>query len=258
MSKMSYYDMNKCLCKELCCEFEKFEEDKNCEILKGIKDLLESMVYLNELEAAGAMRQYFEDEHGYDSKTSEFREQAYPRYGIYNNAPTYTNPNPMYRGNQDGMKRKMDGREYGRGYDYDDDRMNGRDMNRDSDMMRGVYNMAHMDGMKKKDKLTPQEIQKWMDNLESDSGERGPMWSKEEIEAVAKKEGIKFDEFSLEDLWATANLLYSDFCQTGEAFNVDRPAFYISLAKNFLVDPDAIGEGGEKKLAAYYEHIVEH
>lgn len=255
---MNLYDMNKVLCDELCCEFEKFEHDRSEENFHHVYKLIKAIVGLQELEAAGAMRRYLEDEHGYDSYTGEFREMMYPRYGIYNAIPPmYSNPNPAYqRPITAGDRRKMDGREHGRGYDDDYDHKDGQDMNRDG--YRGIYNMAHMDGMKHKEKLTPQEIQKWMDSLESESGERGPMWSKEEIEAVAKKEGIKFDEFTPEELYAVTNMMYSDYCETGEAFNIDKPAFYISLAKNFLVDPDAVGEGGEKKLAAYYEYVVEH
>lgn len=257
---MNLYDMNKVLCEELCCEFEKFENDRSEEKFYPVYKLIKAMVGLQELEAAGAMRRYLEDEHGYDSYTGEFREMMYPRYGIYNAIPPmYPNPNPAYQrpmttGDRDGMRKKMDGREYGRGYDDDYDR---KDMGRD---YRGVYNMAHMDGMKHKGKLTPQEIQKWMDSLESESGERGPMWSKEEIEAVAKKEGIKFDKFSKEALYAMTNVMYSDHCSTGEKYNVDSPSFYMALAVDFLTDPDAVGEGddGDKKMAIYYEDIAEH
>lgn len=275
MGKITYYDMNKSLCKELCCEFEKFEETPKPEILHNIHKLIDSMVGLTELEAAGAMREYLEDKHGYDSRVGEFRGRSWSSpYGVYNAAriPTYT-----YTGVPYGTD--WDDRMYNRGDNErrdnrDGDYMNdGRGRSRDSrgryndgrgmdgkDYPYGIYNIAHMDGMKHKDKLSDKEIKEWMEGLESESGERGPMWTKEEIESVAKKEGINFDKFSLEALFAATNMMYSDYCETGEKFNVDRPAFYISLAKNFLVDPDSIGgeDNGDKKLAAYYEYIVEH
>lgn len=274
MGEMSYYDMNKCLCKELKCEFEKFEQDKCLETLKGIKDLIESMVGLTELEAAGAMRDYFEDEHGYDSHRGEFRNRLWDDpYRIQNAARRYptttmtgaTYTNPTYTGMPYGGDYDMyDGMYMNRGDrrmdrrmdDRMDDRMDGNVYNRGRS--RGIYNMAHREGMRRKDKLSDKEIKEWMENLESNSGERGPMWTKEEIESVAKKEGIKFDKFSLEELYATANAMYSDYNEVGEKFGVDRPAFYLALAKSFLDDPDAIGGGGEEKLAAYYEYVVEH
>lgn len=271
MSKMSYYEMNKCLCKQLCEEFEKFENDPNEKYIHGIHKLIESMVGLTELEAAGAMREYLEDEHGYDSYSGEFRDRDWSKpHRVWNAARPYPMTTPPYYGGDYDMMMN-DGRYMNRG-DGMDSRMDmdgtyNRGRSRDSRGRYndgrgmdgyGIYNMAHKDGMKHKDKLTDSEIKEWMEDLQSNTGERGPMWTKEEIEAVAKKEGITFDKFSLEDLYIAANSLYSDYCETGEAFGVDRPAFYISLAKNFLVDPDSIGGGGEKKLSAYYEYIVEH
>ncbi len=296
MIEMSYYDMNKCLCKELKCEFEKFEQDKSKETLEGIKDIIESMTGLMELEAGGAMREYLEDNHGYDSKTGEFNKRwngyPYNAYNVYNSARTYPMTNPPYYMNGEygdmeyGMMDAGDGRymnrggrggrgngrggSYNRGGDYmndgregeymDDDRgMYNRGRSRDSrgryNEGYGIYNMAHKP---MKEKLSQEDIKHWMENLESESGERGPMWTKEEIESLAKKEGITFDKFSPEELYATVNSMYSDYCSTGESFNVDRPAFYISLAKDFLNDPDSIDGGGGKKLAAYYEYVVEH
>lgn len=292
MGKMSYYDMNRCLCKELSCWFEKFEETKDVNAFNNVKEIVEVMVGLTELEAAGAMREYFEDEHGYDSHTGEFQNRDWRRpFTIYNTAPRYpmkrqdypdyaypTMPygadgyDMMNRGGMDGREdrdNRNDRRsDYGRG-DYQNDGGDigtpyNRNQSRDSrgryNEGYGIYNMAHMDGMKHKDKLSNEEIKDWMENLESNTGEKGPMWTKEEVEAVAKKEGIKFDKFSPESLYAMANVAYSDYCETGEKFGVDTPAFYVSLAKDFLVDPDsATGEdGGDKKLATYYETIVEH
>lgn len=286
MGKMSYYDMSKCLCKELACEFEKFEEDKCLETLKGIKDLIESMVGLAELEASDAMRDYFEDEHGYDSHRGEFRNRLWDDpYRIQNAArrypttvmtggthtgPSYTGMpyggdydmyDGMYMNRVDGRMERRDGRMDHR-MDMDIyDRVRSRDSRGRYNGGRdgyGIYNMAHRDDMKRKDKLSDKEIKEWMENLESNSGERGPMWTKEEIESIAKKDGIKFDKFSEEEFYAIVNSMYADYCEVGEKFGVDKPSFYVALAKCFMDDPDAIGGGGSEKLAAYYEYVVEH
>lgn len=274
MSKMSYYDMNKCLCKQLCEEFEKFENDPNEKYLHGIHKLIESMVGLTELEAAGAMREYLEDEHGYDSRSGEFRERDWSRpYRVWNAARPYPMTTPPYYGGDydmdgrymnrvDGMdgRRDMDGDTYNRGRDSRGRYNDGRGMDVRTMNGYGIYNMAHKDGMKRKDKLTDSEIKEWMESLESETGERGPMWSREEIEAVAKKEGIAFDKFSASALYAMTNVMYSDYCRTGEKYHTDTPGFYMSLAVDFLTDPDAVGGGdnGDKKVAIYYEEIAEH
>lgn len=277
---MNYYDMSKCLCKELCCEFEKFEHDPQEKYLHNVHKLIESMVGLTELEAAGAMREYLEDEHGYDSRSGQFKNRSWDMmpYGIYNAGKRY----PM--AGKDGMYPypTYTGIPYGDGdeWEYNDrylmNRADGRDMRRDgevydrgrsrdsrgryNDGRMGIYNMAHKDGMMKKTKLSESEIKAWMEGLESESGERGPMWSREEIEAVAKKEGIAFDKFSASALYAMTNVMYSDHCRTGEKYGVDTPGFYMSLAVDFLTDPDAVGGGsnGDEKMAIYYEEIAEH
>lgn len=268
MDKISYYDVNKYFCEQFCEEFEKFKHDPKTEYMHGIYEIIQSMVGLTELEAAGAMREYFEDEHGYNSRTGEFPERDWSMpHRVWNAAPMRTMPPYYMQSNDHDVMPSMnyDGGVYNRdGYPSVRRDMNGmenRGRSRDSrgryNEGYGVYNMAHEH---KKDKLSEQEIQKWMSSLESENGERGPMWTKEEVEAIAKKEGIKFDKFSADALWAMANAMYSDYCNTGEKFNVDSPAFYISLAKDFLVDPDAIGGGddGDKKMAVYYEEIAEH
>lgn len=257
---MKFYDMNKCLCKELCCEFEKFKCDPKAETFHGIKELVETMVGLQELEAAGAMRRYLEDEHGYDSHTGEFREMMYPRYGIYNalTPPTYTNPNPAYqRSMPAGDRRKMDGREYGRGYD-DDERMGNRDMNGDRDY-RGVYNMAHMDGKEMPKKLTEREKQEWLDSMDNSDGTKGETFSKEQASAIAKKVGANFDNYSESDFALALNSVYSDFC---EALNkvdpklAENPMTFGQMAIAWLEDEDSYPP--EERLARYWKYMVKH
>lgn len=75
-SNMKISDMYETLCKELCCEMEKFEENANKETLGCIKDLLEAMNELQEIEAGRAMREFADERWGYDMD-----EGLYPSYG---------------------------------------------------------------------------------------------------------------------------------------------------------------------------------
>lgn len=56
------------------------------------------------------------------------------------------------------------------------------------------------------------------------------------------------------ELYAAANMMYSDYCKVLKKYGVDRAEVYVELAGAFLQDKDA---GAKNKLAAYYEHVVE-
>lgn len=272
---MNYYDMSKCLCKELCCEFEKFEHDPQEKYLHNVHKLIESMVGLTELEAAGAMREYLEDEHGYDSRSGQFKNRSWDMmpYGIYNAGKRY----PMT--GKDGMYPypTYTGIPYGDGdeWEYNDryliNRADGRDMRRDgevydrgrsrdsrgryNDGRMGIYNMAHMDGMKHKDKLTDKEYQEWVDNMVGADGSRGGMWDKAQTTAVAKKIGIDFKDYDESAFWVAMNMIYSDTCEVMEKHGIDKPEVFAELAESWLSDDDTVK--GAEKLALYYEFIVE-
>jgi len=53
--------------------------------------------------------------------------------------------------------------------------------------------------------------------------------------------------------WYTAmNAMYSDHCETAKKLGMDKPDFYVHLAKDFLMDSDA----KPHKLRRYMEHIA--
>lgn len=55
--------------------------------------------------------------------------------------------------------------------------------------------------------------------------------------------------------WYVAlNAMYSDHCETAKKYGMDKPDFYASLAKDFLMDKDA----GPHKLRKYMETIPKH
>lgn len=268
MSKMSYYDMNRCLCKELCCEFEKFEKEPHPEILKGIKDLVESMVGLTELEAAGAMREYLEDEHGYDSYSGEFKDRDWSKpHRVWNVARPYpmTTP-PYYGGDYD-----IDGRYMSRG-DGMDGRMNmdgtyNRGRSRDSRGRYndgrgmdgyGIYNMAHMNNEHVKN-LTDHEKQEWIDSMQNSDGTRGETFSKDEAVAIAKKVGAKFDNYSEMDFALILNAVYSDYCEALSKVDsklAENPIVFGHIALAWLEDADSYDP--EEHIARYWKYIVKH
>lgn len=294
MNKFSYYDMNKCLCKELECEFAKFEADKSSETFYNVKSIVETMVGLTELEAAGAMREYLEDEHGYDSRSGDFRKHSWGMpYNVYNVAKRYPMmdggmyPNPTYTGLPYGggyygmgdeyMNRGgRDGDRGGRGRSYNDGRGDYQNGGRDGDYMndgRGGYNRGrsrdsrgryneegygiyNMAHMKEKvKKMTDHDYDKWLEEMQGADGSMGPMWTEEETSSIAKKIGVEFKEFTPKEFQVAMDMVYSDYCEVFDKYGMNKPEVYAEIAKAWLEDEDTI-KGGEK-LSAYHEYIVE-
>lgn len=284
-SEMKFSDMYDLLCKELCCEMEKFESDPNKEILCGIKDLIESIKDLQEIEAGSAMRDFAEDEWGYDM------DEGMPprRYGLsgltglynagrrgpsrYNGSRGGSNPNTRYgypsygpdrggmypdrgmpgyadRDRMGGMDR--DGRQNGRmGYGDDEPYM----LRQENGKPRMTPYAMHTGSIPKK--LTEQQCKEWMDSLANSDGTDGPKWTKQQVEAEAKKAGIDVNKTGLQALWSCTNMMYSDYCDVAQKYGVDRPSFFIHLAEAFLNDEDFEGSG-EEKLSIYYHTIADH
>lgn len=257
-----YYSWNKILCKELCCEMEKFECEPIPEHLHNVKDIAETMVYMQELEAADAMRDYFEDEHGYDSRSGDFNKRLwdYPA-GVYNAAGMRGGRRRDSRGRYmsamnpgihttTGMDRKY--MPNGNDYDYRMDGDNDYSINRGYDpYMRTIYNHADKD-MKP---LTDEEYKKWVNSMENSDGSTGGIWTEQETSAVAKKLGIDFKEFTPLEFCVAMNMQFSDMGETMEKNGIDKPEVFAEMAKAWLLDDDTL-KGG-KKLSAYYHSVVE-
>lgn len=239
-----YQHWNQVLCDELCDEMKAFEEMPNMTHLKCVKDLIEAISGLQEIEAAGAMRQIAE-EYGYDSDTAEFN--------IY-----------------DAVRRKRDRRGRFMPQAYADDmrpRMPRTYDRRDYDQPDQPYMLrqeggrpiftpyARHDPNSIPKKMTPEQYEDWMHNLVNDDGTDGAKWSKQDFEGAVKKAGMDVSNFNQDALWAATNMMYSDYCGVAKKFGVDRPDFYICMAKAFLDDADFDGDGTEK-LSIYYHEIV--
>ncbi len=286
MSELSYYDMNRCLAKELKEHFCDFEKDHSIENFKLIKEIVEAMVGIMELEAGGAMREYFEDEHGYDSKTGEFQNRDWRKpFTVYNAAPRYPMKERDYPdyayptmpygadsydimnrkwpdGREDRMNQDDRGSDYGRG-DYRSDSSYNRGRSRDSrgryNEAYGIYNMAHMKDGDMPKKLTEQEKQEWLNSMMNSDGTRGETFSKEECSAIAKKVGAKFDKYSESDFCLALNAVYSDFCEAlakADSKVAENPMTWGYLAMAWLDDDDSYEP--EERLARYWKYMVKH
>ena len=282
------------LCKELCDHFESFEDHPNKEDLCIMKELTETINNLEEIEAAGAMRQYAEDKLGYDSHTGRFdmdksgewdeydlgiydamdRRQRRDRRGRFMNTP-YTTPPYYYPdymspyAEHDGRSGSDMGRDMMNGMDRNDGRrMGGNMMNNGGGsnemyrvrqeggrpMMERMYAMGDKD-MKPK-KLTDHDIEEWMKHIENSDGTRGAHFSKEEVKQMAQKHGVKFDDFSELDLYLATNMMYSDYCESLGTYTKN-PDAYVKMAVDFLEDDDFEGTPSEK-LSLYWHDIVKH
>lgn len=253
------YEWNEMLCKGLKEEMECFEKDPNPEKLHEIKEIVETIVGLTELEAAGAMREYFEDEHGYDSRTGQFPDRDWTApHRIWNAAPMRTMPPYYPQGMDYDMMPSMDyDGVYNRAYPPMVKRgVNDRGRSRDSrgryNEGYGIYNMAH--DMPKKDKLSDKDYKEWVEDMVGADGSIGGMWTKEETTAVAKKIGVDFKKFDETAFWVAMNMVYSDTCEVMDKHGINKPEIFAELAESWLSDEDTLK--GAKKLAAYYECVV--
>lgn len=297
-----YYKWNELLCKELEEEMSKFEKEPTDKRLERVEKLIKSATGLQELEAAGAMRKYFEEEKGYDSMTGEFegyRNRQYPSRMIYNAARRMTPVYPdwdmyddeyrmmeeygimdagrrsrdsrgrynryddmMYnRGGNGGGSRGSGSSTGGRGGSYGGNRGGGRyNDGRYNDGDEGgmgyrIYNHGDAKEAYRKRKLTKEEYKEWMDEMQHADGGTGEMFTTEETSALAKKIGLELDEKKKIVFCVAMNMMYSDYCEVAEKFNVNKPEFYACMAKAFLEDEDSIKWG--EKLSAYYNAVVE-
>lgn len=105
-------------------------------------------------------------------------------------------------------------------------------------------------------KIKAKDIPAWAKHMENADGSDGAKFPKEQVRAIAEQEGIAFDKFTHEELFVTANMMYSDYCLVARKYGIDRPDFYVCMAKAFLDDKDFDGEPSEK-LALYYYCIVD-
>lgn len=138
------------------------------------------------------------------------------------------------------------------GYDrrYDGNEMYENDMRRRS-QTTGRYMRDRHSGKQ----LPEEELDRWIRALMGELEEKDRQQLKmDNVIRRAKEMGISFDKFTEEEFYVTLLMLHTDLSKAfGVTLTLDH---WIKAAKAWLCDPDAAKRYG-KKLAAYYESIVE-
>lgn len=130
----------------------------------------------------------------------------------------------------------------------------GFSQNGDWEKSAGQYEHGGADGRSIKmprPHLTHDEAEEWCDTMMNADGTKGPHWTLEQTQDVAKQRGITCDKV---DFWAAMNMMYSDYCKVAKMYSADNANFYADLAAAFLKDKDAV----DGKLVEYWDCIVEH
>lgn len=112
-----------------------------------------------------------------------------------------------------------------------------------SDMQRG--------GASSSAKFNNATAQEWMRRIKNTDGTTGAHWTLEEVKDIARQKSLDCDPT---ELWATMNMMYSDYAKVAKRMNINNVDFYLGMALAFLNDADAVPD----KLAVYYESVVKH
>lgn len=149
----------------------------------------------------------------------------------------------MNRGRDYGNYERNSNRDYGyNDYGYEDD----YGYYEDEDDYYGDYG----------EKLGKEELEKWNKKLMKELEEKDKaMFTKQNITQKARQMGIQMEEFSEDELLTTTLMMYTDYCKALKPYVGNNMDIYVSMAKAFLTDKDAMVKGGEK-LAIYYDNIV--
>lgn len=91
--------------------------------------------------------------------------------------------------------------------------------------------------------------EKWAHMMKNEDGSTGGKWSMEQTTNILKSYGWNLQPA---EFYVVMNAMYSDFVNVAKANGIDKPEFYASMARAWLMDKDA--EPG--KAMRYYEHIV--
>jgi len=101
--------------------------------------------------------------------------------------------------------------------------------------------------------LSDEELMDWSKDLLKEIDEKDkPIMTREHITQRAKDMGVKFKDYTEDELVVATLMAYTDYKKTLGTGNVD---LYIRLGKDWLEDEDSELKGGEK-LATYYDEII--
>ena len=108
------------------------------------------------------------------------------------------------------------------------------------------YDYAGYDYAKENEEYK-KDLKKWIEKLKA-KDRFG--WNKEQIIQKAKEMGVKFEDYTEEEFYATYLMMVSDYKNVS-----NDPHMYLVLAKQFLEDDDIAMKGSEKLCAYLYEIV---
>ena len=88
----------------------------------------------------------------------------------------------------------------------------------------------------------------WVHRMKNADGTTGPHYKPEQAEQLRV---VHCPHCKRWEFFVALNMMYSDYSEVARKMGVDKPEFYVHMAKAFLEDQDA----GEHKLIEYMEHI---
>lgn len=100
-------------------------------------------------------------------------------------------------------------------------------------------------------KLDRKKAEQWVRYMKNSDGSTGEHWSYDQVYQLMKLRGVEGDPVAV---YATMNMLWSDYGKVAERHNVSTPDFWVEMTKAFLKDEDAVDD----KLWVYYDCIVKH
>ena len=99
----------------------------------------------------------------------------------------------------------------------------------------------------KEDEEYKKDLKKWIEKLK---GKDRFGWNKEQVIQKAKEMGVKFEDYTEEEFYATYLMMVSDYKNVSNDSHM-----YLVLAKQFLEDDDIAMKGSEKLCAYLYEIV---
>lgn len=153
------------------------------------------------------------------------------------------------RGGVDGRREHMRG-------DYDDDEPRhhgkGRESWSDREMIAtgsAWINPGRNGHDREYQPVDERQAMEWVHSMQQpDGGRPMPAYKPDEAEALRKAHCPECDRW---EFFVTLNMKYSDLYEYAKKLNMDKPEFYVYMAKAFLTDKDA----GPHKLQKYMEII---
>lgn len=98
-------------------------------------------------------------------------------------------------------------------------------------------------------KMDMATAQKWVNQMESEDGTKGPHFSLAQTNGMMANRGWHYEPA---EFWAAANAMWSDGVKTAKKYGVDTPEYWADRARDFLCDKDAWPD----KISRYYEYIA--